>query len=136
MRCVFARGTVSIKIRTNALDATSGAAKMKPLRIQRQRTAGWKMPENTVYVGRGTEWGNPFKVGGNYQGFFINQQMAVALYRKQVEDEMPPLQNVKRNAWKLRGKNLACWCAKGEVCHADVLFEIANSDTQRLSQKV
>ena len=24
----------------------------KPTRIQRKRTAGWKMPENTVYVGR------------------------------------------------------------------------------------
>ena len=26
----------------------------------------------------------------------------------------------------LRGKNLACWCAQGQPCHADVLLEIAN----------
>jgi hypothetical protein len=26
----------------------------------------------------------------------------------------------------LRGKDLACWCAVGEPCHADVLLEIAN----------
>ena len=109
---------------------------MKPLRIQRQRTKGWRMPENTIYVGRGTMWGNPFNVGGNYQGFFVTQQMAVALYRQHVADEMPPLQDVKRSAWKLRGKNLACFCAPGEVCHADVLLEIANPDTQGLSQKV
>jgi hypothetical protein len=25
---------------------------MKPKRIQRKRTKGWKMPPNTVYVGR------------------------------------------------------------------------------------
>lgn len=31
-----------------------------PIRIQRQRTKGWSMPENTVYVGRGSKWGNPF----------------------------------------------------------------------------
>lgn len=31
-----------------------------PKRIQRRRTAGWRMPENTVYVGRPTRWGNPF----------------------------------------------------------------------------
>lgn len=26
----------------------------------------------------------------------------------------------------LRGKNLACWCAEGAPCHADVLLELAN----------
>jgi hypothetical protein len=31
-----------------------------PQRIQRKRTPGWKMPTNTVYVGRPTKWGNPF----------------------------------------------------------------------------
>lgn len=36
---------------------------MSPVRVQRQRTKGWRMPENTVYVGRGSKWGNPYKVG-------------------------------------------------------------------------
>jgi hypothetical protein len=31
-----------------------------PIRIQRKRTKGWRMPPNTVYVGRPTRWGNPF----------------------------------------------------------------------------
>ena len=31
-------------------------------RVQRERTKGWKMPENTVYVGRPSKWGNPFKI--------------------------------------------------------------------------
>jgi hypothetical protein len=34
-----------------------------PKRIQRKRTRGWRMPENAVYVGRGSKWGNPFRVG-------------------------------------------------------------------------
>lgn len=34
-----------------------------PVRIQRRRTKGWKMPENTVYVGRGSIFGNPFRIG-------------------------------------------------------------------------
>ena len=34
-----------------------------PKRIQRRRTKGWRMPPNTVYVGRPSKWGNPFKVG-------------------------------------------------------------------------
>lgn len=32
-------------------------------RIQRKRTAGWRMPENTIYVGRGSKFGNPYIVG-------------------------------------------------------------------------
>ena len=31
-----------------------------PKRIQRKRTKGWRMPEGTIYVGRGSAWGNPF----------------------------------------------------------------------------
>lgn len=34
-----------------------------PKRIQRKRTKGWRMPPNTVYVGRGSKWGNPFVIG-------------------------------------------------------------------------
>jgi hypothetical protein len=29
-------------------------------RIQRQRVKGWRMPENAVYVGRPSLWGNPW----------------------------------------------------------------------------
>jgi hypothetical protein len=36
-----------------------------PMRIQRQRTKGWRMPPNTVYVGRPTRWGNSWRIGGN-----------------------------------------------------------------------
>jgi len=36
---------------------------MSPVRVQRKRTKGWRMPEGAVYVGRGSRWGNPFKVG-------------------------------------------------------------------------
>ena len=35
---------------------------MTPIRIQRKRTKGWRMPPNTVYVGRPMIWGNPFGV--------------------------------------------------------------------------
>ena len=34
----------------------------EPIRIQRKRTKGWRMPLNTVYVGRGSRLGNPFRV--------------------------------------------------------------------------
>ena len=31
-----------------------------PIRIQRQRTKGWRMPPGAIYVGRPTRWSNPF----------------------------------------------------------------------------
>ena len=38
---------------------------MIPKRIVRQRIKGWKKPTNTIYVGRGTKYGNPFKLIGD-----------------------------------------------------------------------
>lgn len=29
---------------------------------------------------------------------------------------------------ELRGKDLCCWCPLDQLCHADVLLEIANSE--------
>jgi hypothetical protein len=37
---------------------------MSPGRIQRQRVTGWRIPEGAVYVGRPTQWGNPFIMYG------------------------------------------------------------------------
>lgn len=36
---------------------------MSPKRIQRQRSAGWRIPEGAVYVGRPSRYGNPYVVG-------------------------------------------------------------------------
>lgn len=35
---------------------------MKPIRIQRKRMKGWRLPPNTVCVTRGCRWGNPYAV--------------------------------------------------------------------------
>ena len=113
----------------------------EPVRIQRRRTRGWKMPPNTVSVTRPGEWGNPFRVGGYYRvnaGAFAwleaieeiakqdprffkveTNEQAVELFRKYAE---PRAQKFKT----LRGKNLACWCPLDQPCHADVLLELAN----------
>lgn len=96
---------------------------MTPVRIQRKRTKGWRMPPNTIYVGRPTKWGNPFVVGGNPQSTFWCASLleAVEAFR-----EMLPLVFLRRDLPELRGKNLACWCPLDQPCHADVLLEVAN----------
>lgn len=44
-------------------DGRASLTEERPLRVQRRRTKGWKMPANTVYVGRGSRWGNPYRFG-------------------------------------------------------------------------
>lgn len=88
-----------------------------PVRIQVQRKKGWKMPPNTVLVGRPSRWGNPFSAEK------YGRDGAVAKSRSHLE-------NLRAigvlDLSELRGKNLACWCKPGEPCHADVLLEMAN----------
>lgn len=79
----------------------------QPRRIQRQRTKGWKMPANTVYVGRPTQWGNPFTLDGGWivwvavaLGFTGNdagrRRAAVALYRSWLAGVPLPRQPIRK----------------------------------------
>lgn len=106
-----------------------------PVRHQRKRSRGWRLPPGAVIVTRGTKWGNPFRIGhealpiiGSGDGCRAaghpirvrNAAHAVELFRAHVrgrEDEIKA---------DLRGKDLICWCPHGQHCHADVLLEIAN----------
>jgi hypothetical protein len=82
------------------------------------------MPENTVYVGRPTKWGNPYSIGGELTE---DAQRAVARYRAWI-DSTNHLSTVDKTRIRaeLCGKDLACWCPLDQPCHADVLLEIAN----------
>jgi hypothetical protein len=99
------------------------------------------MPPNTVYVGRPGRFGNPFHVGQDG-----THEQCVNLHRRWLDgslsDEAVRSSQIAINAeWlinqrhprlgailrELPGKNLACWCAPDQPCHADVLLEIANA---------
>lgn len=98
----------------------------KPIRVQRSRAKGWKMPPNTVYVGRPTLWGNPFPVQK------YGPEKAVQMYRDWLVGKLPKVypferEYITKNAHRmLRGVNLACFCRPGQPCHADVLLEMSN----------
>lgn len=102
---------------------------VKPSRVQRKRTKGWRCPVGTVIVTRPGRFGNPFPVTPKR-----TPAEAVAAYRlwldgkvSVVNQERPTLQTIRL---LLRGHDLACWCAPGAPCHADVLLELANSEVQ------
>lgn len=86
------------------------------------------MPPNTVYVGRPSKWGNPFTVGKDGTA-----EDCVRKYRSSAfppgDDEFHYViteDNRAAAVRELRGKNLSCWCALDQPCHADVLLELAN----------
>jgi len=119
-----------------------------PVRIQRRRAEGWRMPFLAVYVGRPTDFGNPFRdrIGPNGE---FGPAYDVDLFRRWVknglpeevadrtklgvpsDDQIAALDKRRRvllvRLPDLRGKVLACWCPLDRPCHADVLLEIANA---------
>lgn len=98
------------------------------------------MPANTVYVGRPTDFGNPFPVDVYGQhgatdrhrrwitGNMSTQEMSQSSTCHHGDISLVTLRQITRTmiVRDLRGKNLACWCALDQPCHADVLLEIAN----------
>lgn len=115
-----------------------------PQRIQRRRTKGWRMPENTIYVGRGSKWGNPYRVeASNGEYSTINDagtsrslrmreadalMMVVSWFSESIANGWNGVPGVGEIRSELAGKNLACWCPADQPCHADVLLELANQE--------
>lgn len=127
-------------------------------RIQRKRTKGWKMPENTVYVGRPTKYGNPFiniqdityyhsqrrvKSGLDPLVYCCQKSTrdAVELYQEGLNDPLrlgrfiggydgailrKYFERIINDKAELCGKDLSCWCAIDQPCHADILLKFVN----------
>lgn len=103
-------------------------------RIQRKRTKGWRMPENTVYVGRPSKWGNPFNINNHrYDVYETNGRKrlyAMLDFGLWLRGDYPDVDPERRiyildHLCELKGKNVACWCSLSEYCHADVLLSMA-----------
>jgi hypothetical protein len=89
------------------------------------------MPDNTVYVGRPTKWGNPWKIGdqlGHYPDgspyLLDSREKIIREYRFYISQAK--VQADLGGLDQIRGKNLACFCPLDKLCHADVLLELAN----------
>jgi len=95
------------------LNGLFGAKNMK--RIQRKRTKGWKMPANTVYVGRPTKWGNPWETTDDSR-----RKEVLIYYETWLRGELIDRPHMLD---PLKGKDLACWCPLDKPCHADVLLK-------------
>lgn len=128
----------------------------EPVRIQRKRAKGWRMPENTVCVTRPGKFGNPFKIvrdqifgdASHRRGKLLNpwvlididpvfykstplNKIVIELYKDWIHgvniNHLVPAPSYDAIKSALYGKNLACFCKIGAPCHADILLKIANS---------
>ncbi len=121
-----------------------------PLRIQRKRTKGCKLPEGAICVTRPGMWGNWFSgkdaVAAYREAWRLLVQMergpcelrggpdpmvkmAGKVYDVKIEfiPSWDVIEQMRAEIAKLRGKPLACFCPLTRACHADVLAEIANA---------
>eukprot|EP00996_Jenningsia_fusiforme_P003210 NODE_4015_length_876_cov_84.255139_g3701_i0.p1 GENE.NODE_4015_length_876_cov_84.255139_g3701_i0~~NODE_4015_length_876_cov_84.255139_g3701_i0.p1 ORF type:complete len:166 (+),score=28.44 NODE_4015_length_876_cov_84.255139_g3701_i0:116-613(+) len=89
----------------------------------------WLKDPNHVYVGRrnfripasfDSKWRNSFRIGKKY-----TREESV----RKFTDYLRSSSDLMAALPELRGKVLGCWCAPGEMCHADVLREHVDSSS-------
>ncbi len=77
-----------------------------------------KTKKYNVYIGRGSKWGNPFKIGKDgtreevikkYRSYLLNDKYLISC--------LPEIKN----------KVLGCYC-KPLPCHGDILIEICDKE--------
>lgn len=70
------------------------------------------IPHDAVYCGRGSPWGNPFRIGEHG-----NRDMVCDRFEREILPEL--------DVSALRGKDLVCYCAP-QRCHCDAILRKAN----------
>lgn len=79
------------------------------------KSRGWY--PDAVYIGRGSKWGNPFRIGRDGDRVEVLQKYRYWL-------SLQPLLMAQARQ-ELAGKDLLCFCAP-RACHGDVLHALAN----------
>ena len=88
---------------------------LKGCRVLNKHRAG--IPAGTVYIGRGSKWGNPFRIGRDG-----DRAAVIAKYERWLADQ----HHLLRALDELRGRDLVCFCAP-RACHGDLLLQLANA---------
>ena len=84
--------------------------------MKRTRIVNMRDSNYDVYIGRGSKWGNPFKLGQDG-----TREVVVRKYKKWILKK-PELMEMARR--ELKGKVLGCFC-KPHRYHGDILVKIA-----------
>lgn len=82
------------------------------------RRRGVALPSGAVYVGRGSRWGNKYRIGEDG-----TREEVIAKYRADLAADPARRDRLIEALAARHPTALACWCAP-EACHADVLAEL------------
>jgi hypothetical protein len=114
-----------------------------PIRYQASRRKGARQPAGALRITRWSRWCNPFVLieqGGTY-----TREESMAEYRRRLIggtlDTTPrdadgsvkagfrqrPLLGVEECRREIAGRDVVCACGLDQLCHGDILLEIANS---------
>jgi Domain of unknown function (DUF4326) len=75
------------------------------------------IPVGAIYIGRGSQWGNPFRIDRDGDRVTV-----IAKYERWLADQ----HHLLRALDELRGHDLVCFCAP-RACHGDLLLRLANA---------
>ena len=75
------------------------------------------IPAVAVYIGRGSKWGNPFRIGA-----MAIAPTVIAKHERWLADQ----HHLLRALDELRGHDLVCFCTP-RACHGDLLLRLANA---------
>ncbi len=89
-------------------------------KVLNKHTAG--SCSGAVYIGRGSKWGNPFRIGADG-----DRATVIVKFECWLRDR----HDLLRALDELRGKNLVCYCAPA-ACHGDLLLRLANGSRAEL----
>ena len=87
-------------------------------KVLNKRTAG--SPANAIYIGRGSKWGNPFRIGPDG-----DRAAVIGKHERWLRDQ----HSLLRARDELRGRDLVCFCAPA-ACHGDLLLRLANASRE------
>lgn len=80
-----------------------------------------------VYIGRGSPYGNPFRIG--IDG---TREQVILKYLKYLKNNPALVNKIKS---ELPGKTLGCWC-KPELCHGEVIIAFIEGNEDVFSKEL
>ena len=104
--------SMSLNVKQDGGDSVESIAEKSAMR-QVINIKDSKGDVNEKYIGRGSKWGNPFKIGRDG-----NREEVIEKYREDLLQS-----DVLNDIEELRGKVLVCFC-KPKACHGDILVEL------------
>lgn len=84
-------------------------------KVLNKHTSG--VPQDAIYIGRGSKWGNPFRIGPDG-----DRATVIAKHEQWLRTQ----HDLLRALDELRGCDLVCFCAP-LACHGDLLRWLGNA---------